>query len=200
MLRIGLTGGIGSGKSTVAKIFEILGVPVYYADDAAKILMNQDEDLKKALIKHFGEGTYIEGSLSRAHLSSIVFNNPEKLALLNSIIHPATIRDAADWMQKQKAPYTIKEAALIFESGSHAQLDKVIGVQAPLAMRVLRVMQRDDVTREDVLKRLEKQLDENIKMRLCDYVITNNEQELLIPQVLHLHNQFLLLTKNKPGS
>lgn len=200
MLRIGLTGGIGSGKSTVAKIFEILGVPVYYADDAAKRLMNQDEDLKKALVKHFGEGTYIEGSLNRAHLSSIVFNNPEKLALLNSIIHPATIKDAADWMQKQAAPYTIKEAALIFESGSHAQLDKVIGVQAPFAMRVLRVMQRDNVIREDVLKRLEKQLDEDIKMRLCDYVINNDEQELLIPQVLKLHNQLLSLAKKKPGS
>lgn len=200
MLHIGLTGGIGSGKSTVAKILEVLGVPVYYADDASKRLMNQDEDLKKTLVNFFGERTYIDGSLNPAHLSSIVFNNPEKLALLNSIIHPATIRDAADWMQKQTAPYTIKEAALIFESGSHAQLDKVIGVQAPLAMRVLRVMQRDNVTREDVLKRLENQLDENIKMRLCDYVINNDEQELLIPQVLMLHNQLLSLAKNKPGS
>lgn len=200
MLHIGLTGGIGSGKTTVAKIFEVLGVPVYYADDASKKLMNQDDDLKKALVKHFGEDTYIDGNLNRAYISSIVFNNPEKLALLNSIVHPATIRDAADWMRKQKAPYTIKEAALMFESGSHAQLDKVIGVQAPVAMRILRVMQRDNVTREDVLKRLDKQMDENIKMRLCDYVINNDEQELLIPQVLHLHNQFLSLAKNKPGS
>ncbi len=200
MLHIGLTGGIGSGKSTVAKIFEMLDVPVYYADDASKRLMNHDDDLKIALIKNFGEETYTEGVLNRSYLASIVFNNPEKLALLNSIVHPATIRDAAEWMQKQTAPYTIKEAALIFESGSHAQLDKVIGVQAPLAMRILRVMQRDNITREEVLKRLEKQLDENIKMRLCDYVINNDEQELLIPQVLRLHNQLLALAKNKPGS
>lgn len=195
MLHIGLTGGIGSGKSTVAKIFEMLDVPVYYADDASKRLMNQDRDLKKELVKHFGKKTYSHGILNRPHLSSIVFNNPEKLALLNSIVHPATIKDAAEWMQKQTAPYTIKEAALIFESGSHAQLDKVIGVQAPVAMRILRVMQRDNVTREDVLKRLEKQMDENIKMRLCDYVINNDEQELLIPQVLKLHNQLLALAK-----
>lgn len=195
MLHIGLTGGIGSGKTTVAKIFEVLGVPVYYADDASKRLMHQDEDLKAALVKNFGEGTYKNGELNRSYLASIVFNNPEKLSLLNSIVHPATIRDAAEWMQKQTAPYTIKEAALIFESGSHAQLDKVIGVQAPLAMRMLRVMQRDSVTREDVLKRLDKQLDENIKMRLCDYVINNDEQELLIPQVLKLHNQLLSLAK-----
>lgn len=200
MLHIGLTGGIGSGKSTVAKIFEVLGVPVYYADDASKSLMNRDEDLKGKLVEHFGEDTYVEGKLNRTYLSSIVFNSPEKLALLNSIVHPATIRDAAEWMQKQTAPYTIKEAALIFESGSHAQLDKVIGVQAPLSLRILRVMQRDNVTREDVLKRLEKQLDENIKMRLCDYVINNDEQELLVPQVLQLHSQFLSMEKNKPGS
>src|SRR5579862_1868590 len=118
MLKIGLTGGIGSGKSTVAKLFEILGVPVYYADDAAKHLMNEEEELKEKIKQQFGKETYSNEKLNSAFLSSIVFNNAEKLELLNSIVHPATINDAAKWMQLQTAPYVIKEAALIFESGS----------------------------------------------------------------------------------
>lgn len=189
MLRVGITGGIGSGKSTVSKIFEVLGIPVYYADDASKRLMNEDETLKEQLRSIFGKETYTDGQLNRAYLSSIVFNNPEKLSLLNSIIHPATIKDAAEWMLKQTAPYAIKEAALIFESGSQQYLDKIIGVYAPAAVRIQRVMKRDNVTREEVLSRMNKQIDEEMKMRLCDYVITNDEQELLIPQVIELHKK-----------
>lgn len=191
MLKIGLTGGIGSGKSTVAKIFETLGIPVYYADDASKRLMNENEGLKRAIQNNFGEATYTGGELNRRLLSSFVFNNPEKLALLNSIVHPATIKDAEDWMLRQTAPYAIKEAALIFESGSQEYLDKVIGVYAPAAVRINRVMQRDQVTREDVMSRMSKQIKEEIKMRLCDHVIINDKQELLIPQVLKLHEIFL---------
>ena len=189
MLRVGITGGIGSGKSTVSKIFEVLGIPVYYADDASKRLMNEDETLKEKLRSIFGKETYTDGQLNRAYLSSIVFNNPEKLLLLNSIIHPATIKDAAEWMLKQTAPYAIKEAALIFESGSQQYLDKVIGVYAPAAVRIHRVMQRDNVTREEVLSRMNKQIDEQMKMRLCDYVIMNDEQELLISQVIEIHKK-----------
>ena len=118
MLKIGITGGIGSGKSTVAKIFEVLGVPVYYADAAARRLMNEDDEIRQNLIKHFGPDSYKDGKLNRSYVSSIVFNNKEKLELLNQLTHPATIRDANEWMQKQNAPYTLKEAALIFESGS----------------------------------------------------------------------------------
>jgi dephospho-CoA kinase len=193
MLRIGITGGIGSGKSTVSKIFEVLGVPVYYADDASKRLMNEDEELKEKLRSVFGEGVYVDGKLNRQYLSSIVFNDPLKLALLNSIVHPATIKDAEDWMLQQTAPYAIKEAALIFESGSQEYLDKVIGVYAPAAVRIHRVMQRDNVTKEEVLGRMSKQIDEDIKMRLCDYVIKNDEQELLIPQVIKLHELVTLI-------
>lgn len=195
MLKIGITGGIGSGKSTVAKIFETFGIPVYYADDASKRLMNENETLKHTIQQQFGAETYTDGILNRKHLSSLVFNNPEKLALLNSIVHPATIKDAEDWMLRQTTPYAIKEAALIFESGSQQNLDKVIGVYAPAAVRLNRVMQRDKVTRDEVLSRMNKQIDETIKMRLCDYVITNDEQELLIPQVIKLHELFLSMKK-----
>ena len=190
MLKIGLTGGIGSGKSTVARIFETLGIPVYYADDAGKRLMNENEALKTAIQKHFGEATYTNGKLNRQLLSSLVFNDPEKLKLLNSLVHPATIKDAEEWMQQQSSPYAIKEAALIFESGSQAQLDKVIGVYAPVAVRIHRVMQRDNASREAVISRMNRQINEEIKMRLCDYVVKNDEQQLLIPQVLILDGIF----------
>jgi dephospho-CoA kinase len=196
MLRIGLTGGIGSGKTTVAKIFELLHVPVYYADAASKRLYHTNADLKSKLKEHFGEDVYMQGQLDRARLASLVFNNEEKLTLLNSWVHPLTIKDAHDWMNGQVAPYVIKEAALLFESGSNAGVDYVVGVDAPPEVRIGRVMERDGLSRDEVLARMGKQLGEGDKMKLCDFVITNNECELVIPQVLKLHEVFL---SKKPG-
>ena len=190
MIRVGLTGGIGSGKSVVAKVFETLGIPVYYADDAAKNLMNTNEELKTAIIKNFGEGSYSNGELNRKYISSIVFNDAEKLELLNSLTHPATIRDAEEWMKRQTSTYIIKEAALLFESGAHKILDIVIGVSAPLPLRINRAMARDGATKEEILKRINRQMDEEEKMKSCDFVIINNEEELIIPQVLELHQKF----------
>ena len=194
MIKIGITGGIGSGKSTVANVFEVLGIPVYYADDAAKKLMNEDAALKEKLIAIFGKEIYQDGILNRSHLSGLVFNNPEKLAQLNSILHPATIADAESWMQQQHSPYAIKEAAILFESGANKYVDKVIGVYAPIQLRINRVMQRDNSTEEAVTARMNRQMEEDKKMNLCDYVITNDEQELVIPQVLKIHE---LLMKQK---
>ena len=133
MLKIGLTGGIGSGKTTVARIFEILQVPVYYADEASKRLYRTDKELMANLKKHFGEAVYTNDELNRSILAAMVFNDPEKLALLNRLVHPPTIRDASEWMEKQRTPYVIKEAALFFESGSVSDVDLVIGVRAPHA-------------------------------------------------------------------
>lgn len=190
MLRIGLTGGIGSGKSVVAKVFETLGIPVYYADDAAKRLMNTDKELKAAIIKNFGARSYTNGKLDRKYLATIVFNDKEKLALLNSLTHPVTIRDAAEWMSRQSSPYIIKEAALLFESGADKNLDHIIGVDAPLPLRIKRVIARDGTSREEIMKRINRQMDEKEKMKRCDFVIVNNEQELVIPQVMELHHKF----------
>jgi dephospho-CoA kinase len=195
MLRVGLTGGIGSGKSTVAKIFEVLGVPVYYADAAAKRLMNDDEEVRKNIITYFGKESYTNDQLNRSYIASEVFNNKEKLELLNSLTHPATIRDANVWMQQQTSSYTIKEAALIFESGSAEYLDHVIGVSTPAPLRIQRVMQRDKITREEVLQRMNRQINEDIKMKLCDTVLFNDEQQLLVPQVLKLHETLLALCR-----
>ena len=193
LIKVGITGGIGSGKSIVSKVFEVLGVPVYYADDAAKRLMNEHEPMKQKLVEAFGDSTYSDGQLNRAYLSSMVFKDPVKLALLNSIVHPATLRDAEEWMRRQNHPYAIKEAALIFESGAQENLDLVIGVYAPAHLRIHRVMKRDGITREEVKARMDKQIDEDIKMRLCDYVITNDEQQLVIPQVIGLHEKILAM-------
>ena len=194
MIKVGLTGGIGSGKSTIAKVFEVLGIPVYYADDAAKKLMNTDEELKNKIQLQFGNDVYKDGKLDRKYLSEIVFNNPEKLQLLNALVHPATLKDAEKWMQNQSTAYSLKEAALIFESGAHEYLDYVIGVTAPTPLRIQRTMQRDGLTREEVIARMDKQMDETIKMKLCDFVIKNDEQEMLISQVLQLHEKLLSLS------
>jgi dephospho-CoA kinase len=197
MLKIGITGGIGSGKSTVAKAFEVLGIPVYYADDAAKKLMNDDEVLKEKIQLQFGNDIYTNGVLNKKRLAEIVFTSPEKLALLNALVHPATIHDAERWMQHQTTPYAIKEAALIFESGAQEHLDYVIGVTAPAPLRIQRSMQRDGITREEVIARMDKQMDETIKMKLCNFVITNDEQQMLLPQILDLHKKLLSISQIK---
>ena len=199
-LKIGLTGGIGSGKTTVAKIFELLGVPVYYADEASKRLYHTNKELMDGLKKHFGEDVYINEQLNRSKLAAIVFNDPAKLELLNSLVHPLTIKDAEEWMQKQKVPYIIKEAALLFEAGSAKGLDFVIGVSAPEELRIKRVMDRDGIKKEEVLSRIERQMDDKTKMLLCDFIIKNDEEELVIPQVLALHERFLGMSKNNKNS
>jgi dephospho-CoA kinase len=198
MLKIGITGGIGSGKSTVSRIFELLGVPVYYADDRAKDIMVRDPELAAQVKHHFGEEIYnADGTLNRKLLGNIVFNDKDKLALLNSLVHPATIRDSDNWAQQQTTPYVLKEAALLFETESFHHLDKVIAVFAPQPLRIHRVMKRDNVSRNEVLARMYKQIDETIKMRLSDYVIHNDEQHMVIPQVLALHKKFLELATAK---
>lgn len=199
MLRIGITGSIGSGKSTVSHIFEILGAPVYYADAAARWLMENDPVLKTQLIHQFGTETYIDGKLNRIHLSSIVFQDAVQLHHLNSIVHPATIADAEQWMNRQSLPYVLKEAALIFESGSDQYLNGVICITAPEHTRIARTMERDGVSREEVLSRMASQMDEAVKARLSQYIIINDDKESVLSQVMALHLKFLSLSE-KPLS
>jgi dephospho-CoA kinase len=191
MLKIGLTGGIGSGKTTVARIFEVLGIPVYYADEAAKNLMNSDPQLKQQIMQRFGTAVYKEGKLDRHFLGSLVFSDTEKLRQLNEIVHPATQKDAAHWMSLQTTPYAIKEAALIFEAGLRPDFDYVIGVTAPESLRISRVIKRDQSSREKVLDRIRQQMNEEEKMKLCDFVIVNDEKEAVLPQTIRVHESLL---------
>ena len=183
---IGLTGGIGSGKSVVAKIFATIGIPVFNADEEAKRIMQTSPEIKTKLIEQFGMDIYNESGLDKEKLASIVFDDPFQLQLLNAIVHPVTIQAAKAWAAKQTSPYVIKEAALIFESGAADGLLKVIGVTAPLSLRTHRVMQRDGITKEQVDARMRNQISDTIKMRLCDYVIENNNQQMVLPQVLDI--------------
>ncbi|MBE7170568.1 MAG: dephospho-CoA kinase [Williamsia sp.] len=197
MLKIGLTGGIGSGKSLVAKLFEKLGVPVYYADLEAKRLMNGDQEIRQQITAVFGREAYVDNQLNRKYIASVVFDNKEKLARLNAIVHPATIRDSETWMQAQHTPYAIKEAALIFESHVDQYLDYVIGVSAPEGMRTRRIMARDLINEDAVESRMRNQLDETEKMRRCHFVLLNDESQLLMPQVLDLHKNLLQISAER---
>src|SRR5690606_38204395 len=191
-LKVGITGGIGSGKSYVARIFKALGVPFYDADTEAKKLMNTDGQIRPALIKQVGEAVYLEdGQLNRAYLSSVVFTDEKRLQALNAIVHPVVIQHGTDWAEAQSYPYSLKEAALLFESGSYKSLDYTILVTAPLEMRIKRVVKRDAVSREQVLDRINKQMPDEKKSEIADFVIVNDENVPLLPQVLTLHQQFL---------
>jgi dephospho-CoA kinase len=193
MLKVGLTGGMGSGKSTVAGIFEALGVPVYYSDQAAKRLMNEDPELIAEITRYFGEAAYTDGRLNRTYLARLVFRDKEQLDLLNSLVHPRTILDGERWLNQQLGPYAIREAALIFEAGVEKSLDYVIGVSAPLPLRLDRILRRDGISEQQAKNRMSHQLDEADKMERCDFIIRNDETVPVLPQVLQLHEQFLLL-------
>ncbi len=188
MWKIGITGGIGSGKSTVCRVFEWLGIPVYYADERAKWLMQHDAGLRQAIVQLLGWQAYLpDGSLNRAYIAEIVFRDADKLQSLNQLVHPAVHRDAEQWSLAQHASYTLREAALLYESGGYRLLDKMIVVTAPEELRVQRVMARDSVSREAVLARMAQQWPESQKAALADYIIHNDGQTLLLPQILALH-------------
>jgi len=192
-LKVGITGGIGSGKSTVGHMFSILGVPVLNADTTAKFLMDNDPDLVTAIKTLLGPGAYANGKLDRQFVSSVVFDQPEKLVRLNQLVHPVTIAYSNNWAQRQAAPYIIKEAAIFFESGSYREMDKIVGVYAPEKIRLQRAMGRDNVAESTIRKRMAQQMDEDEKMKRCDFIISNDEEHAVIPQVLALHQQLLSL-------
>jgi dephospho-CoA kinase len=193
MLKIGITGNIGSGKTTVSKIFEVLGVPVFYADAAAKDVMVKDRALIGAIKDVFGANAYFnDGSLNRKHIAGIVFNDEKQLTILNSIVHPAVFRAFDHWAEQfTGAPYVLKEAAILFESDSYKMCDKTILVTAPLEMRVKRVVDREGLSEAEVISRDAKQFKQEDKMKLADYIIKNDNTELVIPQVLALHKRFI---------
>ncbi len=195
MLRIGITGGIGSGKSTVSRLFHALGVPIYDADTRARWVMENDAELRQQLTATFGPNTYdAAGRLNRPVLAGTVFNNPVLLARLNSLVHPHVGTDFERWALAQQAaghPYVLKEAALLFEAGSYQQLDRIITVFAPLDVRQTRVLRRDPHrSPAEVRAIMAKQLSEEEKMQRADYVLINDDERPLLPQVEALHHTF----------
>lgn len=197
-LRVGITGGIGSGKTTVCRIFEELGIPVYYADQRAKLLMTADEMVVSQVKSLFGEKAYLpDRSLNRKWVAAIVFQDAAMLEKLNAIVHPAVQLDGEKWHQQQyDVPYTLKESALLFEIGSEVFFDKTIAVQAPQAIRLQRTMLRDGQTEAQVKARMDKQMDDEKKAQLADYVIVNDGHQLLLPQVLAIHKSLVSIHEN----
>lgn len=188
---VGITGGIGSGKTTACKIFQELGVPVYYADSRAKELMTYNESLKNKILQSFGAEAYSNGMLNRTYLAQQVFNSKEKLSILNGLVHPAVALDFEEWLEEhQSAAYVLKEAAILFESGAYQDVDITVLVIAPEDLRIERVMKRDGSTKEDVMKRMNNQWTQERKVKLADHIINNDGVHLMIPQVLSLHQKF----------
>ncbi len=196
MIKIGITGGIGSGKTTVCKIFETLGIPVYYADSRAKRLMTSNKPLKKAIIALLGKEAYFKnGRLNRKYIGNCVFNDKELLKKLNALVHPVVHQDSKAWFDIQKTPYALKEAALLFESNGHLFLDKVITVLADQDERIRRVIERDGSSKKDVIARMNNQWKDSQRIEKSDFIIENNRKELLIPQIMQIHKELLKLSR-----
>ena len=190
-LWIGITGGIGSGKSTVCRIFRLLGVPVYASDDRAKWLMANDPDLKEKISSAFGPESYLaDNTVNRTFLAEKVFSDPQKVKQINSMVHPAVAKDFREWAENQKSPYVLKEAALLFETGAAKELDKVINVSSPLKIRIARILMRDPHRDETQINQIiDQQMPDEEKNKKADFVIKNSDNKLLIPQVLEIHKR-----------
>ncbi len=200
MIKVAVTGGIGSGKTTVCKIFEKqFGIPVYYADTRAKYLMNHSRPLKKQIKSLLGnEAYYRNGRLNRKHVASIVFSNKELLEKLNKLVHPAIYQDADQWFAEQSQssiPYAIKESALLYESKGDKYVDKVIVVHCADEERIKRVMKRDGSTKKEVVNRMNKQLAQEIKIKMADYLIDNFERSLVEEQINKIHQKLISLER-----
>lgn len=198
MLKVGLTGNIGSGKTLVAEIFSRLEIPVFHADLEAKKQFGKP-DIREKILDLFGSRAFApDGNISPNYLSSIVFSDPVSLHKLNMVIHPAVRQDYRQWCEKQiRAPYTLYEAAILFESGHYREMDKVICVTAPEELRIQRVMERDHVSRAEVEKRIASQWPDEKKAGLADFIIKNDGNEMLIPQILRIHNQLTTLSNQQ---
>ncbi len=193
MIIIGLTGGIGSGKTLVSEVFKKLGIAVYNSDIEAKNIMNTDETVIHKLKMIFGYGIYNPNNkLNRKKLAEYIFNNKDKLNTVNSIVHPAVKKHFNKWLKKQNSPYVIKETAILFETGIYKEVDKIITVSAPINIRINRIKKRDKLSDKEIKNRINNQTDDEFKKKRSDFIIINNEKKLIIPQIIKIHK---LLTK-----
>jgi dephospho-CoA kinase len=195
MLKVGVTGGIGSGKSVVCQVFATLGIPVFNADDTARYLMENDASLVNSITRLFGPDVYEQGKLNRGKVSDVIFREPAKLQQLNALVHPATKHYSNQWFLQHTTVYAIKEAALFFESGTYKDIDVMIGVSAPVEIRIQRVIKRSSITHEKVSNIILAQMDEGEKMKRCNYIIYNDDVRPILPQVLSLHETLMAMGK-----
>lgn len=186
-LIIGIAGGIGSGKSTACRIFEKLGIPVHYADDVAKDLMHSNPEVRLKITSLFGAQAYVDGQLNRPFIADQIFNSPERIAKMNSIVHPAVQRHFETWMQEQNSPYVLREAAILFETGGYTKNDANILVIAPVLTRIARVEKRSGLTEKQIRERISKQWEDERKIPLADYIIANGDGDQLLPQIWTIH-------------
>ena len=191
MMKLGVTGGIGSGKTSVCKVFGVLGIPLFSADQEARSVMEIDTSVILRLNAIAGKNLYVDGSLDRNEFARLIFNNKALLEKVNSVVHPAVYSRFREWEKKQDAPYVIFEAAILFESGGFNMVDRVITVVAPVEERIERVMLRNNMTRDQVLERISNQMSDSEKANRSDYVIDNSENAMIIPAVLDIHNDIL---------
>lgn len=191
MRYVAVTGGMGSGKSTVCEVFGLLGVPVFHADAEAKRCMAEDHGLRMRLAERFGKEVLKDGGVDRARLASIVFTDPQALRDINALVHPAVRLRFREWASNQHAPYVMMESAILADTGGHAAYDSVVVVSAPEEVRVKRCMARDGSTREQVLARMRNQALEVDRLRIAHHVILNDDLQLVLPQVLAVHEHLL---------
>lgn len=190
MVKAGITGGIGSGKTIVSRMFKQLGIPVFFSDKEAAHILSQDKNIRQKIVHEFGKEILSENEIDRKKLAKIVFGDREKLERLNSIVHPAVEDYFKKWEKKQKnAPYTIKEAAILIETGTYKNLDHIILVTAPENTRIKRVMHRDHISKEAVLARMKNQWSDDRKKKFANSVIVNDDKKMLLPQVLRIHKK-----------
>jgi len=190
-MKLGITGGIGSGKTSVCRVFTILGIPVFSADPEARRIMNDHPDIIRGINEIAGKDLYPEGSLNSAELAALIFNDPDKLQKVNSLVHPVVFQYFIEWTKIQTAPYVIMEAAILFESGASELVDRVATVVAPVEERIRRVTLRNKLTGEQVRERIKNQMDDPTRIRMSDYVINNAENEMIIPVILKIHEDIL---------
>ncbi len=195
--KLGITGGIGSGKTSVCRVFNVLGIPFFSTDPEARKIMESDPEIIKRINSIAGKNLYTNGSLDRTALASIIFNNNSLLKKVNTLVHPLVFENFEKWQKEQDAPYVIMEAAILFESGASKLVDKVATVVAPLEERLDRVIQRNNLTREQILERIRNQMDDESRIKLSDYVIHNSENDMIIPAILKIHED--ILKNNKVG-
>jgi dephospho-CoA kinase len=193
MLKLGVTGGIGSGKTSVCRVFGVLGIPVFSADNEAREVMDVDTGIMLRINTIAGKNLYANGSLDRTELAKLIFNNSRLLEKVNSLVHPVVFSRFREWVKRQNSPYVIMEAAILFESGAHSIVDRVLTVVAPIEQRVDRVIHRSNITREQVIERMRNQMDDEERINNSDYVINNSENDMIIPVILKIHEELLKL-------